>query len=530
MIDKLSGHEVTSQLSPGLVALNGPEKLGEIYALLLTVSTTVLTESTGYVHNVALRWSMLLEHRLHWITSLRLLSTSNASPATGTLANIFYFITLGVCYTASSQLFISTVFRVETLYNNPTPSDLRSLVNGTALLALGISLLIQAAIVTRMLWTTKSWIKTWSSNPLSITLACAHETMSQGAEERARYSTVTSAAYRLSHPSGSHTYDQLQHSKTTRPRRKQKSLLATRKKAVGFSLCNISALCVGVSVWAIVVFLAWHVSRTPDSEAEFSGENKKLKYLENYILQEGPWRDIPSIQFWHAETTDETFSTSFGTMGAAYLLVVFAMQSYLTFVLHCTEVLVNSNRDERYWERAAAHLKIAGSSEQQVKYRQPIWTALSAKVNGAPLNPPLIISSMINPPDPFLLAAKSLAHWLFNRALLPVYFVLTRPAKNTKWKGEGVNIFLFGLPTVALAAVSLVLAVYAIFVAFRKPKGPQPSAYGHIPTLLALIDDWGNGDQLYWGDKGTGNNGVRCAGTASNLSGVGAIDMEAEYT
>jgi hypothetical protein len=40
------------------------------------------------------------------------------------------------------------------------------------------------------------------------------------------------------------------------------------------------------------------------------------------------------------------------------------------------------------------------------------------------------------------------------------------------------------------------------FVALRRPRGPQPAAYGHLQTLANLVDEWS--PVMWWGHKEDG--------------------------
>jgi hypothetical protein len=40
------------------------------------------------------------------------------------------------------------------------------------------------------------------------------------------------------------------------------------------------------------------------------------------------------------------------------------------------------------------------------------------------------------------------------------------------------------------------------FVALRRPRGPQPAAYGHVQTLANLVDEWS--PVMWWGHKEDG--------------------------
>jgi hypothetical protein len=68
----------------------------------------------------------------------------------------------------------------------------------------------------------------------------------------------------------------------------------------------------------------------------------------------------------------------------------------------------------------------------------------------------------------------------------------------------------------------LLLAIFGTCIAGLRPKGPQPVVYGHIQTMINLVDEWqdwkksGN-DKLYWGHKFEDSSTKICrAGTSTD--------------
>jgi hypothetical protein len=45
----------------------------------------------------------------------------------------------------------------------------------------------------------------------------------------------------------------------------------------------------------------------------------------------------------------------------------------------------------------------------------------------------------------------------------------------------------------------LIFALISTFIARRRPRGPQPAAYGHLQTLANLVDEWSS--TMWWGHK-----------------------------
>ena len=495
----------TAQLPAGSVVIGNQ---GEVYAFVVTALVTICTESTGFVHDVSLRWDLFREGRLRWTTNLRLLSTSRVTPATRAPFNILYFLTLALAYTASSQIFVPTAFSAMDLaaIEGSQSLEFSTSASGAALMILGTCLTIQAAIVTWIYLASRRHIKTWSCNTLTILLACmSSDSAMVSASDSPKYSSLVCTATRVSHKNGQIVEHRLGPPPPSYPCNRQASLFATRKVAVSRTLCVISVLPVLVLIWAAIVLNAWKRSGTPISFNEFAGDRAKL----STILPNSQY--YPAIQPFSIQQ-DPGPAPSLINAGTAIfvcLILVFCLQVYLTFALHCAEVLINSACDQRLWEKAGQR----GNS----------------KTRGAPLRTNVVVSFLASPPNVLLFAAEIGAHWLFNQSLLPVV-IFSNAYDEANWQCILTQISLFGVPTLCLAAVAMVLTVVAWYEACRSPRGPQPSTYGHLQTLTELVDEWWSGERLYWGDKGVTNDGLlRRAGTSGNAGAVGPLHFDAEY-
>lgn len=77
--------------------------------------------------------------------------------------------------------------------------------------------------------------------------------------------------------------------------------------------------------------------------------------------------------------------------------------------------------------------------------------------------------------------------------------------------GEGAVMWGAGILILAASVIQMPVAAFVTFVATRRPSGPQPATYGHLQTLVDLVDEWSL--RMFWGHKG---DGVVChAGTTS---------------
>jgi hypothetical protein len=101
-----------------------------------------------------------------------------------------------------------------------------------------------------------------------------------------------------------------------------------------------------------------------------------------------------------------------------------------------------------------------------------------------------------------LLAFTPMVHWLFGLAL-PFY---------------GNYGLAFRPPQIVyLTILLLILAIFITNLSLKRAHGPQPAAYGHLQTLVDLIDEWPASKQkVFWGHKSIDEHNHIChAGTNS---------------
>ena len=188
---------------------------------------------------------------------------------------------------------------------------------------------------------------------------------------------------------------------------------------------------------------------------------------------------------------------------AAVLLSItisLAAQLAFTFVLHCTELLVSVNRDEMTWRRAVfENGKGANLDSSAIRDAFTSWETIT------------------------LFILKTAIHWAYGEAV---------QSRVTDGSGE---ITMWANCLFILAGLTVVVALFGTLLCFKRPSGPQPTAYGHFQTQVDLIDDFGLNAPLFWGDKGHirwENDGteVRTAGTSTGIRRVGPIQFDAVYT
>jgi hypothetical protein len=162
------------------------------------------------------------------------------------------------------------------------------------------------------------------------------------------------------------------------------------------------------------------------------------------------------------------YGASLGTW--ILLFVIMAIfQGPLTLALHCSELITNVIRDEREWRRATGMkgLRTATNPAKMI-FAHPICLVL--------------------------FVAKPFLHWMFGHA-----FMICNLASDGTFL---VAIVMFTAPIWNLCFVLFIFACLFTFVALRRPRGPQPAAYGHVQTLANLVDEWS--PVMWWGHKEDG--------------------------
>ncbi|KAJ5369100.1 uncharacterized protein N7496_008860 [Penicillium cataractarum] len=76
----------------------------------------------------------------------------------------------------------------------------------------------------------------------------------------------------------------------------------------------------------------------------------------------------------------------------------------------------------------------------------------------------------------------------------------------------GGGVVMFAPQITYLAVLWALFMGFVWFVSCQKPAGYLPATYGHIKTVVELVDEWH--PSMFWGDKGAGENGSRHPGTA----------------
>lgn len=394
-----------------------------------------------------------------------------------------------VTYTAAGQVFIINQF------TSASRPELRTLTfSATALAVMTFGLFSLTVIATWSFLAMRHHAPTWSANPLNNALACAH----QGLESRPNRTLVSYNRFHNKMSAGSQPQI---------PQKRQPSLAASRP----YAILAIILPWVGVLatlIWASCTFGFGKETRDVSQAVGAS------------VLHQGK-----AITWTSKESSSAQPRWTVVLIGIAF---TFATQLAFTFALHCTELLVNATRDERLWRRAGGNLGgrlYSVQRDSDVGTSDPIGTQRKrkTKVKGAGIDSNAIKDAFMAWETVSLFIFKIIIRWAFGESVRVNYN-----------RDSSVSIVLWANCLLLLMAFMFSVALLGTYLCFRRPSGPQPVAYGHMQTLVDLVNEWGKKDEdLYWGDKGRitycEDGEIRRAGTAGRSEEVGLIRMEARY-
>ncbi|KAG1803410.1 uncharacterized protein BJ212DRAFT_1487011 [Suillus subaureus] len=310
---------------------------------------------------------------------------------------------------------------------------------GLPLIVLGVALLLQVVIALSGMRAVK--ILTWSSSPFDLTAALVHHTQ------------LTPATLRCMRC----VSDLDTNGGPVKPPEIQPSAWHAHpsiRKVVIF-LWVIVAACAG---WATLMMYIWHNSPGDDS-------------MSPYALTAHTWSFIPDLK--HGKVNYVTYTMP-GINLEAWILMFGNMaivQGPLTLGLHCSELIANVIRDERQWRCATSRKGLSTATN-------PVTTIFT--------HPICLI----------LFVAKPFLHWMFGLSLQ----IYTDAAYGK------LGIFCYDILTLVqiwnLCIALFIFACLFTFVTLRRPRGPQPAAYGHLQTLANLVDEWS--PVMWWGHKEDG--------------------------
>ncbi|KAG2346164.1 hypothetical protein BDR05DRAFT_878800 [Suillus weaverae] len=219
----------------------------------------------------------------------------------------------------------------------------------------------------------------------------------------------------------------------SKPSKSQPSAYAAHLsiERVVFSLWLLVIAC---ALWGLVATFALNgVYGYPQYKwTLFPGNNPGLHFLAY---------STPNIQWW---------------IGVIVFLAV--IQGPMTFGLHCAELVANVIQNENRWRCATS--------------RKGLQTATN------PLK-----ASLASPLGLAILVLKPVLHWMFSIA-----FACQGSGSDATLQNVVLN-----MNYIQIWNLNLALGIFASLVglsAMRRPRGPQPVAYGHLQTLANLVDEW----------------------------------------
>ncbi|KAK1753302.1 hypothetical protein QBC47DRAFT_415996 [Echria macrotheca] len=447
--------------------------------LLIQIMLSLLFVCIDSIHATSLRWALWREGRLHHNTNLRLFTSSKTSTPNKWPANLISTLGLVLAFGGATVM----TFRVEVTavwdedqavadFDADLGPDRYAIdFNAWGLLGFGIGLLFQAAVCTWCLvdaWKPKPpgciGIGSWSANPLANTRAFLLATTTTPMKK------TSTASLPLSHQPS------------------MRELIPSTRKMVN-------------TLWAIFAFQSIGTIVVSILAARLEN-SASLDYVHQYVATAGPddaanasrpeGRDFASVFKYFGlliglyNPFDESDVDSDRREWVGLLIECVALAPLL-LGLHVAEVAVGIARDEHIWRRACH----AGS-----RVRRPDSVAGEIARHW---------------PSAVVFVCKAVVPWVFGY-------------------GFACNVYVFAsiFPLLVVSIIFLLLAVMAEYLVRQRPKGAQPSTFGDIRALAALVDDW-ECERLFWGDKGEceeyrggHSGGVRIAGTA----GRGLADLQ----
>ena len=451
----------------------------EVLALIINLVVTGCIEGLAYIHATSLRWALYKEDRLKYNTNLRLFTSAHSTKPNKWYTNILLAASLIVSYASTSLLFLKLPMGVAGDYPNADTSAVY--INPVALCGLLIGISSHWIVAVWCLRDTRH-ILTWSSNPLTNTLAVLHTGRLQRRPGRCMMdvnNTTTEA-------------------KPYKPRVRQENL----RKCIPLAHRITTFIWISVLlsvVWGAVVFL-WA------GGGEAQNAHKRQKLLQAFWTP--PTSEVDAGRA-ASLALEGPHGYPIGLQCFLALLFVGAVQGLMTLCLNLVELLMNASRDERCWRNAA---KLATSG-------------------GARLTTNTLAFALQSWEFLVLLIMKTVLHWLMGQSLCPQVEGFAADEDDDHAFGTDVigfdmvygRVFVFGF-------VTLLFGIFVTFLNFRKLKGPQPATWGHLQTLADLIDDRNCREgHIWWGDKGTVAVGIHHAGTSDRVRRLGEIDLDAMY-
>ncbi|OJJ42388.1 hypothetical protein ASPZODRAFT_20506 [Penicilliopsis zonata CBS 506.65] len=399
--------------------------------LVINLLATIIVDTTNYIHAVSLKWALLGERRLEFNSTIRLITCTRSHGPNSWYMNAISLVALALTYGAVSCVVtdVTTIGhwdpQAKEFITHPMRQTLDYIsVNGAVLIALGIGIFVQVCISTYCLLYDgrRSAVRTWSRN--TLTNAQLWAKAMEDDDDDASLAVVEVSV-----------------------QNEQASMLEIAPQ-VRLLRHLIWGVCLFLSLWSLAQGMA----------TATAGHSMK-DTVDSLPRPLHHWRFYGAYSWAFSDQSDPYW------LG---LIIQTVCQSFITFALHCVELLFNLSRDEAAWRQTES---IGAEIDQS------FWSTLNWQI--------------------FLLViAKATVHWVFGYAI---------SADLT------FNISL--LPAITLAGMFALLALFVEYMVKKRPLGSLPATYGCFARLAELVDDWDH-PRLFWGDRGAFDAHRRRAGTA----------------
>ena len=457
-VTKSTTSEATKAYQNG-TALQGPyhnwpevglsSAAAEILPLLASFIVTALMECTGLIHETTLRWA--LRDQLIFSSNLRLFTFVRQFYCFGMISNFLHAVFIVVSYAAASLMF--AISPSHNFCNHFSHTLGYGVYNGCGDF---VALATPAVCCLGIGLLGQASIATWQM--LSIRIP----TWSANPLDTAWASVDGGTRTRVPDRCMMSVHDVGLASGPKEPKVRQLSVWKAHKEARRI-MYFIWTLTVFSFVWfGVVQGTLVYKTKNPTDGQPCNDCNAYLGSNWNLLPDQGKTPTSAAVIV--------EFSSSFYP---GLFVLVCVLQGFLTLALHCAELITNLSRDEWTWRQCYSTHPYTFRPNALFRAATS-WVAVT------------------------LFIMKAVLHWLFGKGMTYAY----------NW-----GIFLRPPQLLYLSLGATILAAFTTFLSFYRPKGEQPATFGHVQTLVDLVDEWHL--RLFWGDKGARGEGeVRHAGTS----------------
>ncbi|KDQ07260.1 hypothetical protein BOTBODRAFT_38965 [Botryobasidium botryosum FD-172 SS1] len=433
--------------------VNTTSLVRSLAGLALNLLVTICTESIGFVHSTTLKWSLQDQGNLDFNANVRVFRFARGFfSPNGPIANILMGILLIISYASSSIALLGNLNQGALL----SPAVETTRVSSFGLIVLGSVLVAQFLLAALGALTTH--VPTWSTSPLDVAAAAQSEAI--GAVQHQHGRCMRSV--------GDDSLDG-----PTQPRLSQPSAWRCIPHVrhivyLTWALVPLGLLWGGISLGVYI------------HQRSASGSDRSINW--SLVPSSSPTHTSPFLTL-NLGWTPAAEAPLLGLVWALFLISL--SQGLLTLGLHAAELVINLYLDECLWKLSTT--TSGTSSDVGSGGRNPLKSVLGSW------------------PSLGLLIFKPLIHWLFGLGLTI---------------STTIGLQIHPVQILYTTASIVVFAGFTTLVATRgwsgKRGGMQPVAYGHIQTLVNLIDEW-NAGTMWWGHKWEGEGGVCHAGTSGEI-------------